>query len=91
MVTLAGQTTWLDSVGSVCVRERERERERAGLLPSLCGEWQTLVHTLNTCKVALDQRRYNKRHDEVSQAIASTVAEKLPSTTSFTTDLGDTY
>ena len=57
----------------------------------LCGERQTLVHTLNNCKVALDQRRYNKRHDEVLQAIANTVAEKLPSTTSFTTDLGDTY
>ena len=39
----------------------------------------------------LDQLRYNKHHDEVLQAIASTVAEKLPSTTSFTTDLGDTY
>ena len=57
----------------------------------LCGERQTLVHTLNNCKVALDQRRYNKCHDEVLQAIASTVTEKLPSTTSFTTDLGDTY
>ena len=56
----------------------------------LCGERQTLVHTLNNCKVALDQRRYNKRHDEALQAIVSTVAEKLPSTTSFTTDLGDT-
>ena len=56
-----------------------------------CGEWQTLVHTLNNCKVALDQCIYNKCHDEVLQAIASRVAKKLPSTTSFTTDLGDTY
>ena len=41
--------------------------------------------------MALDQRRYNKHHNEVLQAIASTVAEKFPSTTSFTRDLGDTY
>jgi len=23
----------------------------------LCGDWQTLIHTLNNSKVALDQRR----------------------------------
>ena len=44
----------------------------------LCGERQTLIHALNNCEVALGQRRYNERHDEVLRNIANAVAKKLP-------------
>ena len=57
----------------------------------LCGERQTLIHVLNNCKVALDRRRYNERHDRVLQILANAVVKKLPSTTNLTMDLGDTY
>ena len=62
-----------------CNRERESERERER------------ERKRERERVALEQRIYNKLHDKVLQALASTAAEKLPSTTSFTTDLGDTY
>jgi len=57
----------------------------------LCGERQTLIHTLNNCEVALDQRRYNERHDEVLRHIANAISKKLPPTTNFTADLEATY
>ena len=57
----------------------------------LCRERQTLIHTLNNCEVALGQRRYNERHDEVLRSIANAVKKKLPTTTNFTADLETTY
>ena len=41
----------------------------------LCGERQTLIHVLNNCKVALDLRRYNPRHDSVLSILADTIKE----------------
>ena len=57
----------------------------------LCRERQTLIHTLNNCEVALDQHRYNERHDEVLRSIANAIAKKLPPATNFTADLEATY
>ena len=33
--------------------------------PLCLSDTQNLVHALNSCKTALELRRYNKRHDEV--------------------------
>ena len=43
---------------------------------------------LNNCRVALDLRRYNHRHDSVLSVLADTVKEKLPP---FSADLGPSY
>ena len=37
----------------------------------LCGGLQTLRHVLNGCKQALQERRYDQRHDEVLREIAT--------------------
>jgi hypothetical protein len=57
----------------------------------LCREKQTLIHVLNSCEVALEQRRYNQRHDGVLRVIASAVRKCLPETTSLTADLDSNY
>ena len=36
----------------------------------LCGHTQSLVHVPNNCNVALQLRRYNKRHDAVFQTLS---------------------
>ena len=43
----------------------------------LCSERQTLSHVLNHCKVALDLRRYNARHDVVLMLIADFVKSNV--------------
>ena len=54
----------------------------------LCGERQTLIHTLNTCRVACDDHRFNTRHDAILREIATIITLYLPPTTSATSDLG---
>ena len=45
---------------------------------------QNLIHVLNNCKVALDLRRYDDRHNRVLQAMANTIQDHLPSSPSMT-------
>ena len=57
----------------------------------LCGERQTLIHTLNTCRVARDDHHFNTRHDVIVREIAtvpSLPCTYLPPTASATSDLG---
>ena len=67
-------------------------RRREGLSDQckLCSERQTLSHVLNHCKVALDHRRYNARHDVVLMLIADFVKEHLPRSFEMLVDLQDT-
>ena len=37
----------------------------------LCGETQSLLHVLNSCRVALSQRRYDNRHDTILTRIVA--------------------
>ena len=53
----------------------------------LCGEKQTLLHVLNHCEVALQLRRYNKRHDAVLSIISELAESHLPDCHQLTTDL----
>jgi hypothetical protein len=57
----------------------------------LCHENQTLLHILNNCRVARDLRRYNLRHDLILKAIADVVSCNIPSTTTLTADISDSY
>ena len=53
----------------------------------LCGERQTLGHVLNSCKVALQQRRFNNRHDKVLEVITAFVQEHIPSNYQIVSDI----
>ena len=57
----------------------------------LCGERQTLCHILNNCKVALDLRRYNQRHDEILRTIEKFVKEHITDDVSVLADLSEQY
>ena len=57
----------------------------------LCHDHQNLVHVLNSCKKALEARRYNQRHDRVLQAIFDFIKERLPDTTLVSADLQGGY
>ena len=58
----------------------------------LCGLKQTLHHVLNNCKVSLNMRRYNHRHDQVLGVIAEMACTNLPENYQLTVDLGsDNY
>ena len=46
------------------------QRGTSSDLCKLCGEKQTLLHVLNNCNVALQLRRYNKRHDKILSIIS---------------------
>ena len=63
-------------------------RKRDSSTCPLCGENQTLIHVLNTCRVALDGRRYNPRHDAILSLIASLLSTNTSSTAHLTSDLG---
>ncbi len=52
---------------------------------------QNMIHVLNNCKVALELRRYNVRHDQVLRSIASITREHLPPSTHMSVDLSDGY
>ena len=54
----------------------------------LCGERQSLIHVLNACEVARDERRYNPRHDAILSHIAAFLSHKATPTAHLTSDLG---
>ena len=56
----------------------------------LCGGRQTLLHIYNNCRVALQSRRYNKRHDMVLTAISAFLTEVLDTDYCVVSDLADT-
>ena len=62
--------------------------KKKGSSVSLCGEEQLLIHVLNTCKIARDNRRLNSRHNALLREIASVITVYLPPHTDITTDLG---
>ena len=45
----------------------------------LCGNHETLLHILNNCKRALEQERYNFRHDSIIKYIMSSLLTLKPS------------
>ena len=46
---------------------------------TLCREhWQSLLHILNNCQVAMDLRRYSERHDTVLKIFGDFVKASLP-------------
>ena len=58
----------------------------------LCGQVQSLLHVLNNCPVALQLRRYNRRHDDVLSSIFSFLSDHLPQGMSILADLpGSNY
>jgi hypothetical protein len=54
-----------------------------------CGESQTLIHVLNTCKAARDARRINARHDAILAEIVSLLAAYTEPTANLSADLSD--
>ena len=54
----------------------------------LCGERQTLIHVLNTCKASHDGRRYNTRHDSILSEIVSLLSSFVTLPTRLSADLG---
>ena len=66
-------------------------RKRKDALCPICHENQSLLHVLNNCSVATVSRRYNIRHDSILSAITETVSCNIPTTSSMTADISDTY
>ena len=54
----------------------------------LCGERQTLIQVLNTCRAARDGRRFNARHDAVLTEIASLLSAYIRPSANLSADLG---
>ena len=52
-------------------------KRRLSLCP-LCSNIGTLEHIINFCKVALEQKRYNYRHDSVLQHITKEILKTKP-------------
>ena len=53
----------------------------------LCGEVQSLCHILNSCTIALRQRRYDQRHNLVLQQIVDFLHQHTTPDTRVTADL----
>lgn len=68
-----------------------RKEDQLSAACKLCGERQTLCHILNNCRVALELRRYNTRHDGVLRIIEKFVKDKLPDDMTVLADLNDQY
>ena len=62
------------------------KRENAAC--TLCGDDQSLIHVLNICRVARDERRFNSRHDAVLREIVALISAYLPPSVSISSDLG---
>ena len=59
---------WLVALNATTAHNNNLARLYGGLHSGackLCGGNQTLLHVLNRCDVALQLRRYNRRHDQV--------------------------
>ena len=63
-------------------------RKRGSDSCPLCGERQSLIHVLNSCQVALQERRYNACHDAILTEIASLLSTYTPTTANLSADLG---
>ena len=63
-------------------------RKRVGDSCPLCGERQTLIHVLNSCKAARDGRRFNARHDTILAEIVSTLSSFTAPSANLSADLG---
>ena len=68
-----------------------RKGDHLSAASKLCGKRQTLCHVLNNCKVALELRRYNTRHDNVLRNIEEFVKDNLPDDMTVLADLNDHY
>ena len=55
----------------------------------LCSSRQTLLHVLNNCPVALQNRRYNHRHDAVLEKLHQFVTGHITPQQQVTVDLPD--
>ncbi len=67
-------------------------RKRSSSNCTLCHQpSQNLIHVLNNCQEALQLHRYDVRHDQILEAIATTIREHLPPSTSMSVDLSDGY
>lgn len=55
---------------------------------ALCLQYrQSLLHILNNCPVAMDLRRYSRRHDEVLKVLGEFARANLPAEFNLTIDL----
>ena len=54
----------------------------------LCGEKQTLIHILNTCRVAREERRFNPLHNTILSLIVDLLSANTSSTAQLSSDLG---
>ena len=76
------------SDGCLMERERERDTERDRDNCILCQEHrQSLLHILNTFRVAMGLRRYSERHDSVLKVFGEFIEASLPPHSSVTIDL----
>ena len=53
----------------------------------LCSEKQTLIHVLNNCNIALRQRRFDQRHNEVLKIVSDFIRLHMPCGFCVTSDL----
>ena len=67
------------------------KKDKLSAACKLCGEKQTLCHILNNCRMALDLRRHNARHDQVLCNIKKLVKDQLPDNTMVLADLDKQY
>ena len=67
---------------------RKRDYDRC---PLCSTDKQNLVHVLNSCKTALELRRYNTRHNAVLRKIFEVVKETILTTTKISVDLDGDY
>ena len=68
-----------------------RKNEHLSAACKLCGERQTLCHILNNCKVALELRRYNTRHDQILQIIEEFMKQQVSEDVVVVADLAEQY
>lgn len=64
------------------------KKRDSGACP-LCAERQTIIHVLNACKVARDDRRYNSRHDSVLTEIVQLLSSYTQPPATLISDLGN--
>ena len=57
----------------------------------MCDECQNLINVLNSCKVALNARRYNESHDGVLRALVDTIMKNTAKGVLLTANLQDGY
>ena len=66
-----------------------RKNDNLSAACKLCGGRQTLYHILNNCKVALDLRRYNTRHNEILLLISNFIKQQVTNDVTVLADLSE--